>query len=490
VYDRIKEDMARLDDEIQEAEGGDYPEQAEVLNKYVTYLGRYRKYYKITERAHDISQTMATTKSRIWPTGEAPEMFHISASSYMNWIKKEKIIFSHQPALSPSQTGIPAIRRLLYHLPAQRNLEDVATHVNMSVPTFIEKLKRAATHSDRDAGFRTLADEFDACVRQVAMQKLSVNAKSAFVRSSKESIRQVSKDAVAYKTQVEVIVEGRWLHLRLQSFNKILKMRGTVPKGASKAAGLDAGCNWNLELANLLAPGFRGWAEAHSKTMKKMRNCLARAMIEVYEQSVAILEKSAANLLIVDKAKNKWRPYKNKLRVKVDTLMKQISEYEKHVQLWATMDGHQENSLVATITDEIYDTVFESTPPLKGSTWKKSVSSKPRYTTSRIQHRKSELRRLLISEDNHIVDMLIEKFKSTYDLRIEKILSDFFTEIEKSLEIYSDWLREQAPINYPITPVGYAIREDLQGLIPTLARATGHGARASEHGTRPLAGRD
>jgi hypothetical protein len=469
VYDHIKQEIIKVEDQIQEAEeNDDSPEQRDLLNKYVAYLNRYMKSYKITERAKEISDTMITTKSRVWLTGEAPEMFHISAASYMSWIKKEKILFSHQPALSPSQTGIPEIRRLLYNLPAQQNFEDVVSHVNISVPTFIEKLKRATTHSDRDVGFRTLADDFDSCVRRDGILKLSMQVRDFFFSQSKDSIRCMSKDAAAYKAQVDVIVRGGWLCLRAASLNTALKMKGTVPKGASKAAGLDAGCNWNLELANLLAPGIRGWAEAHSKSMNTMKKCLIKAIIDIHERAMTNLGKSAANLLIVDKARNRWRPCKNKLLVKVNTLMEQIAKCERRTQFWATMEAQPENSLVSSVTDGIYDAIFESKVPLKEPTSKKTSSSKPRPIMSKVQHRKSEIQRLMLEEDNHIVDTLIEKFKSTFDSVIEMYVSQLFTEVEEILGNYSNWLREQAPINYPITPVGSAIRESLQELIPSL----------------------
>jgi hypothetical protein len=469
VYDHIKQEIIKFEYQIQKSEeNDDSAEQTNLLNRYVVYLNRYMKSYKITERAKEISDTMITTKSRVWPTGEAPEMFHISAASYMDWIKKETILFSHQPALSPSQTGIPAIRRLLYHLPAKQNFEDIASHVNISVPTFIEKLKRATTHSDRDAGFRTLADEFDSCIRRDSIRHLSMQARKALSDRSKNSIRRLSKDAIAYKAQVEVIIKGTWLCLRHASLGRALKMRGTVPKGTSKAAGLDAGCNWNLELATLLAPGFRGWAEEHSKSMVVVKDGLCQAIIGIHDRAMANLGKSAANLLIVDKARNRWRPYRNKLLVKVQTLIEQIARCERKTQLWATMEAQPENSLVASVTDPIYDKIFESKVPLRESTSKKGSNSKPKAIMSLVQYRKSGMQRLMLEEDNHIVDTLIEKLKSTFDSHIETFVSRFFTEVEEILENYSNWLREQAPINYPITPVGSAIRESLQELIPSL----------------------
>jgi hypothetical protein len=202
--------------------------------------------------------------------------------------------------------------------------------------------------------------------------------------------------------------------------------------------------------------------------MVVVKDGLCQAIIGIHDRAMANLGKSAANLLIVDKARNRWRPYRNKLLVKVQTLIEQIARCERKTQLWATMEAQPENSLVASVTDTIYDTIFESKVPLRESTSKKGSNSKPKAIMSLVQYRKSEMQRLMLEEDNHIVDTLIEKFKSTFDSHIETFVSRFFTEVEEILENYSNWLREQAPINYPITPVGSAIRESLQELIPSL----------------------
>jgi hypothetical protein len=303
VYDNFKRIISDTEDQaaMAEEEGNG---QEVVLSKYKDYLARCKKAYKIAERSRDITATMAT-KLQGRGTEGMPAFFHISAASYMNWIKKEKIIFSNQPALSPSATGIPELRQFLYHLPTKNNLADVTAHVHIVVPTFIEKLKRAAIQSDRDAGFRTLADEFDQQVRGLRLNDLLSQAKFSFKFISLGCITKIRADMTAYKTQIKKTIKQEWFFFKGQTWNRVLKARGMIPKGASKAQGLKDGCNWNEDLAKVMAPGFRRCVEAHIGAMKNMASSLIEAVTLIHQAFVSIMDNSAANLLIVDRAKNK-----------------------------------------------------------------------------------------------------------------------------------------------------------------------------------------
>jgi hypothetical protein len=181
------------------------------------------------------------------------------------------------------------------------------------------------------------------------------------------------------------------------------------------------------------------------------------------------LEKPAANVLVVDKAKNRWRAFHNKFIVKATTLLDQIRRFEKRTQIWATMETRQENNLIASITDEVYDKVFQSVPPTKEpTTTRKNASSTPRYTMPKIKYKKSKLQKQMTSDENHFVDEVIENFQLHIDNQINKLLDAFFNDIGALLENYSNWLREQAPINYAITPKGASIRESIEEVIPAL----------------------
>lgn len=152
--------IKNADEEEMRAEDEDNLVAKDMISKHKMYLKRHLKQQKVVERAKHISTELAMKFPSRSPT-DNPKVYHASAANYMDWIKKEIIRFNEQPALSPELTGVPSIRRYLYSLPAQKNLRDCTLHLNVVIPSFIERVWRAVSDSDRDTGFRELADRFD-----------------------------------------------------------------------------------------------------------------------------------------------------------------------------------------------------------------------------------------------------------------------------------------------------------------------------------------
>jgi hypothetical protein len=175
LLDGVEEQLADFDDDDDEA--SDHKKRA-LLTRYKTYLERTRKQRKISDRANDIT-TDLVTKLQDHATEGTPEVIHASASEYMDWIRKSKITYLNQPALPVDITGIPAIREFLLSLPAQQNIEDYYRHMNVTMPAFIEKIKRTVSETDRDGGFRNIAEETDR-VRKASMAELLNQIKSSF----------------------------------------------------------------------------------------------------------------------------------------------------------------------------------------------------------------------------------------------------------------------------------------------------------------------
>lgn len=169
LLQEVEEQEAGLDDDGEDGEVNS--KERRTLGQYCIYLERIRKQKKILQRADTINAEL-TAKLKGRTTKDMPQIFHTSASDYMDWIRKPKLAFSNQPSLSPDMTGIPAIREFLFSLPAQQNLRDYERHINITIPAFIEKVKRTVSERERDGDFRTIADDIDA-VRRGYMTRLS-----------------------------------------------------------------------------------------------------------------------------------------------------------------------------------------------------------------------------------------------------------------------------------------------------------------------------
>ena len=458
--------IQHAEEEENRADEDDNLAARDISSKHKAYLTRHLKQQKISSRA----KTIATDLSLKFPSPsreDNPEVFHASASNYMDWIKKSTLRFNEQPALTPDMTGVPAIRKFLYSLPTQNNLRDYTLHLTVSLPAFIDKVKRA-TDLERDEGFRELAEEFDT-IRDRFISDLRMQAKVAFEAISENGIKKIRLDVDAFKQQLETKLEKEWLTLPAPAFKKIISSNGVVHKGASKAKGLQNGCNWNQEIADIISPGFDKWQTFHSRHMKDMELALHSAFGYAHQQIVNAMDTSSANLVVVEKAKKKWHAIRPKMEIKLSLLMQKIEKLEKRTNLWATMRDGRDNNLIARTMKPIYDAVFEAEPATKQITIGKN-KGKTRFVSPKTAFQKDSMWKLAIDADTHLVDDLIITFQGSFDASLNNILGELFGDIGTLLESFSASLRRQAPINYKPNPTGKQMRESLEELIPTLVK--------------------
>lgn len=448
--------MQKADEDAATAEEEGEEMKVLPLTRYKQYLQRCKKLQYIQERMENISDKLGAELRGLSPL-EPVEILHTSTADYMTWIKSEKIPFDRQPALSPEETGVPTIRRFLFNLPASQNLRLYTHHINDVVPAFVEKLNRVVTQSDRDAGFRTIADEFDSLYNKFLGDMLK---QVHWVREcySKASVDKMKKDTAAYKKALKERIEKRWLTLRSPAFTRILKSRGTVPEGTSKAKGLEKTVNWNLEIANIMRPGFQKWHAMHTERLQNLKAAIPLQLDRLYLGTSALMNNSAANLITVEKAKIKWKPYRQLMKSKILAMMEELLVEEKKLLNRATLADERENNLITFLTDSIYDDVFASTPELKPT-----APGKPkRYVTPILRFRKDRLEKHFLTTDDHFIDELVNTFQDQLDEKMTSLVDKHFIKLNVMFDGFSKLLREHAPIDYEVSPMGVHMREQLE----------------------------
>ncbi|KAF1938096.1 hypothetical protein EJ02DRAFT_469208 [Clathrospora elynae] len=348
-YDELMMVMQDVDAETAAADEQSDDDKVILMKRYKQYVERCLKHTKIQEHALDISVELPAKLGGRTPDDHV-EVFHISAADYISWTNTLKMMFKGQPALRPMDTGIPRIRQFLFNTPAQQNLLDSASHIGASVSAFVEK--------------------------RIAMP--------GFARSLMSLISFVE----------------------LLPFGKVLRSRGTLRAAASQAKPLKPSCNRNKELATVLAPGFRNWCLTSTKFVRQLRRALRNTINLIYQKAMNEVDESAANILIIEKAKTKLQKMRPRLQLKIQGVINEIDKTAKSSLYWATMEDERDSSIISFITESILDQFFTTLPPL--------YQPKRASTTSK-------------------------KFAIT-----------------------------KAPIDYLMTPVGEAIRTDLKDLLPTL----------------------
>ncbi|KAF2819433.1 hypothetical protein CC86DRAFT_432039 [Ophiobolus disseminans] len=462
VYDEVKVLMAKADEDAAAADEENEDARVAQINRYKQYLQRYLKAQMIGDRATDISNKLGATLQGFSSDG-AVEIIHTSTADYMVWIKSDKISFNNQPALSPEETGVPIIRRFLYNLPASQNYRDYTNHIDMTVPAFVDKLKRVVSHSDRDAGFRTIADDFDD-LRSRFIREMILSLKNAYQSYLKISVNKIKRDTNAYKEAVKTRIQKHWLPLRSPAFTRLLKSRGTVPQGTSKARGLENTVNWNAELASIVRPGFQKWYASHTENMKLLKDALPLQLDRLYHETALLMNKSQANLITVEKSKLKWSPYRHRLQSKLMAMLEEMFAEEQRFLHRATLKDERENNMIAALTDNIYDDVFMSTPELKVNPTPPGKAK--RYVTPVFRFRKDRLETHFLHAEAHFVDRLVVLFQSQLREKMEGLIDKHFTKIKAMLDDFSKLLRDHAPVDFSIDSRGEAIRAELELQIP------------------------
>lgn len=437
----------------------------DAISKYKSYLARATLQAKVMSRIDSITNDFAA-KLQSRNSKELPQVFHTSASEYMEWIRPARITFKDQPSLPVEMTGIPAIRNFLYTLPADQNLTDYEDHIYNKLPAYLDRIDRTVTETDRNGGFICISEDFNK-VRKLFMAKQSSGAKAQFQNASNAGIAKIVPELTMYKENIQDLITDDWSTLRAPAFTRIVKNRGLVPKGLSKARGLEGGADWNRDLANILAPAFDKWSKEHQEHMRHMLATLAYNFNSFHSKINRVITEAAANVPTVEKAKLKWEPLKRRVRVKLETLVEEVDRVHSRILEWATMEHERQNSLVSSITDDIFIEVFNSVPPLKPLN-PKAKKPKQQYVTPKIKFQQAKLRELLLTPDDHFVEKAINLFQSEFDKRIRHTIDQHFAAIEALYDRFDAGIRAQGPINYKLTTAGKEIRADVKKCIPEL----------------------
>ncbi|KAF2751527.1 hypothetical protein M011DRAFT_523486 [Sporormia fimetaria CBS 119925] len=431
-YDELKALIEATEAQINLAGDEDVPAKSDTLDKFRTYLERKLVQREIMDRTQHISKELASKLNGPGPN-DVLQSFHVSAVSYMSWLKKEKIMFRDQPALSPHDTGIPGLREYLFSLRADLNLDECARHVFWNVPYYIDKLRRASNNDERDVGFRDLADTFDK-LREEFIPKMMVHLKATYTRHLNKALQKMASDFSFYKGQVNTMVEKVWVELKAPGFSKVLKSNGAVKAGNSRAKGLENGCDWNMDLVNIFTPAFKKWDNFQSKALLDFDIRLREGFDTFHLNLMDLMDHSASTVHTAEKAKSRYTLVRQGVQAGLGGLIQKMSTKHGLLLRHAIQDDGRKNGLMASLTDPIFDEVFKALPKVKRNNGKRDI-----YETPKIRFQKNKLKTIFTDDNYHFAD-----------------------------REYSADLRSLSPHLYVVTQEGMEIRSKLQTLLPQL----------------------
>lgn len=415
---------------------------------------------KIHERNTQVIQELSGKFHGKEPN-DSVQIFPISAGEYMSWIKKNKLRFDGQPTLSPTDTGIPKLRQTLMRYPADQNLKSYKEFVFVDLPYFIDKVKRVTTDTDRDIDFKNIADDFDNH-RIKIIPKILDFAKKLYQNCTDTGMEHMRTQLARYKKQVDNMVNNQWTSKKGPTWNMILKFQGSIPPGASKAKGLEQGCDWCLDLSQVFASGFEKWHAAQKKEGADINRKLFGAFQTFHALYMNNMDRSSAGIQTTEKAKKHYQPHIDTVNAKLKCLAKRMTAKQGRLLRRATMEDRTQNSFIPGLTRPMFDEIFKAIPAIKSS----EPGKKTKYVEPKVRFQKRRMMEIFIGEENHFVDKMLEEFALFVDSVMERLLEQTFKAIDDDFKQYSTYLRGRAPVNYEIDQKGYDIRVTLVEILP------------------------
>lgn len=446
------------------------------LENYDTYLTRQLLCLKITERKRSIDSDYAVNRfSDVIGNAQQPDqhndqhklrMFHTSVPEYMKLTARDFIPFKAQSSLSPELTGVPAIRKYLFNIPADSNLRDLRNHVYTEVNCCLDNIDRVVYTENRSEGFQILAAEIKT-KKDAFMVDVASGLKKSFKDASEIINDMTAPEMAVYRQNIDTLIEDYWLKsYTYATFNKIMKQKGYVLKGTSKAPALKEGCNLNQELSLTLDDLLNDWRSRQRRMNETLRETLPKFFNELFDSVMDTIHHSKSDVSAIAMTKRKWAPYQARLLTQVDILLANLKEAQIWLYNRALMKDVSQLGPVAYVTLKLYDEVYTAVAPLKHPSDPKRKQRK----VGRYQFQKQTLEHLFIDPNCHILDKIVVVFRGVVEGRIGTVLNEHITNVNQILDEFLQTIQGLAPIEYELTPRGERIRASQRKMLPTLRK--------------------
>lgn len=182
-----------------------------------------------------------------------------------------------KPKLTPEATGLPQLRRYLFHVPAQTNYRTLHYHVFETLPEIAARIERILEKFDDDEGYTEMREYLAEQLPQVrsSIENLAISLPNERV------VRPFVGDGVKprIKAGMKAVVQALANPVVYYStFSKMLKENGIPVNGA----GL--GLNLNQEILNAMVNFINGWHDKMQDETEDIATTLDEAIQAVLKE--------------------------------------------------------------------------------------------------------------------------------------------------------------------------------------------------------------
>lgn len=219
-------------------------------------------------------------------------VFATSPSAYS---QATGIFSKDDPVLDESESGIPALRRHLYGLPADANYQSYYNHVFVTLPELIRQAEPIMEKHTEDESYATMRSELERDIPLLIqrLRTLGVSRVNGLITRLWSSTQ-----AVDINRAIEQHINLMWVHreIRHPGFLKMLREVGMPINGKY------AGHNWNNELLDLMQEYITGWHEKMKPHALQLLTDLAEHIKEFLRKLEAVIASTSVEATLKTRA--------------------------------------------------------------------------------------------------------------------------------------------------------------------------------------------
>jgi hypothetical protein len=259
---------------------------------FTSFSQRLESYYKIADELEDdddvldednseeiaklvnkitvayIEREIGLVKTQLGEKG-ITEVFPVAAMVYSTWKNRSR---RDDPVLTAEQSGIPALRRFLFVLPAKRNYTDYYEHVFETLPAFRTKAGCVAEKHVEDKTYGEMRHNFKQTVPILEQELHELSAAQIETLIAKPWLPSERKDIY---NAIRDLIWRDWIQARIHfgGFAKMIRERG-IPMN-----GKYAGHNLNADLVATMVPYIEAWYKNMLPNSEQLTQCLEQPIL-------------------------------------------------------------------------------------------------------------------------------------------------------------------------------------------------------------------
>ncbi len=258
------------------------------------------------------------------------EVHSAAAGAYLKWKTRLR---QHDPVLKPEETGIPALRKFLFLLPARSNFINYRRHVFEVLPALRSKAECVVAKHVEDKSYAEMRQTLKQSipVLEQKLKSLEVSQIDTLVLSPWNSTNHED-----ISRTIEHMIRQDWIHTKIHvaGFGKMLREHGMPATGKYKDRNL------NDDINNQIKQHVERWHRKMKPKAGRLGESLDNQVQSLLKNISSCIRNSSADPALKVGAIEALEDASNRIQTELDTLLTELDTKlgENHLRFTTEID--------------------------------------------------------------------------------------------------------------------------------------------------------